>query len=99
MKHFLYSIEPNELRSIIREELQLLLQQINSPPTKEEDEFLDIIGASDYLKLSHHSLRKKAQRSEIPCYKRNSKWLFSKKELKAFIQEGKQETISEIINK
>lgn len=93
MKQFLFSIDSNELRKIVREELLLILQQNNSPPSKEEDEFLDIEGASEYLKASIHTLRKKAQNSSIPCYKRGNKWLFSKKELREYIEQGKQFTI------
>ena len=97
MKQILFTIDPKELRNIIREELQLILQQNNSPPTSFEEQFLDIKEASNYLKLSPHSLRKKCQKQEIPCYKVSSKWLFSKKELKDIIKQGKQLTFKELL--
>ncbi len=93
MGQFLFTIDSDDLRKIVREELKLILQQNNSPPPNEEDEFLDIVGAAIYLKLSPHSLRKKCQQQQVPCYKRNSKWLFSKVELRKYIEQGKQLTI------
>ena len=97
MGQFLFSIESNELRNIIHEELKLVLQQNNSPPRKEEPEFLNINEAATYLKISPHSLRKLCQKQSLPCYKRFNKWLFKKEELKAYIEEGKQLTIKELL--
>lgn len=90
MKQILFTIDPKELRNIIREELQLILQQNNSPPTPHEDEFLDIYGAKDYLKLSIHTIRKKCQKNEIPCYKKGNKWLFLRQELKNTIAHARK---------
>lgn len=98
MGQFLFTIDPKELRRIIHEELKLVLQQNNSPPQKEETEFLDINEAAMYLKISPHSLRKLCQKQSLPCYKRFNKWLFKKEELNAYIEEGKQLSITQIKN-
>lgn len=96
MEHINFLYKPDELRKIIRDELQTALNTNDSNSTNNEDEYFDIEGAADYLKLSPHTLRKKAQKNSIPCYKRNGKWLFSKRELKAYIQLGKVISINEI---
>lgn len=92
MEQFSLLYKPDELRNIIREELQSITQLSNKPKSVKEDEYLNIEGAAAFLKVSPHTLRKKAQKSNIPCYKRNGKWLFSKKELTEYIQQGKQFT-------
>lgn len=96
MEQFSFLYQPEELRKIIREELTSILQTNNSSVSEQEDEFLDIDGAAAFLKISPSTLRKKAQKNAIPCFKRNNKWLFSKLELTAYIQQGKQISINEL---
>jgi hypothetical protein len=96
MEQFNFFYKPEELRKIIREELQSILQLNNSPPSNQEDEFLDIDGASLFLKLSPSTLRKKAQKRAIPCFKRHNKWLFSKAELTTYIKQGEQISINKL---
>lgn len=88
MEHFLI-IKPSELRELIHKELVDFFQHIQITPVEKEDEYFGINRASEYLNISPHTLRRKARNSEIPCYKRGNKWLFSKSELKAYIAEGK----------
>ncbi|WP_298779059.1 helix-turn-helix domain-containing protein [uncultured Polaribacter sp.] len=88
MEHFLI-IKSSELRKLIHEELVDFFQHIQITPIKKEVEYLGIVEASKYLNVSPHTLRRKARNSEVPCYKRGNKWLFSKSELKEYIAEGK----------
>ncbi|WP_303315201.1 helix-turn-helix domain-containing protein [Flavivirga abyssicola] len=92
MEQFFLMCKPDELRTIIREELSSLTKNKAKPEFKQNDDYLDINMASDFLKLSPHTLRRKAQKSEIPCYKRNNKWLFLRKELIDYVNKGKQLT-------
>jgi hypothetical protein len=87
---------PEELAALIVKEVNQSIKLINSSPPTVEEEFLDIDGASAFLKISPSTLRKKAQKNAIPCFKRNNKWLFSKLELTTYIQEGKQISINEL---
>jgi hypothetical protein len=84
---------PEELRKIIREELKSILEQNNSPPIIDDDIFLDIEEASMHLKISKSTLRKKCQKMEIPCIKRNNKWIFNKKEITDWLLKGQQQSI------
>ncbi|MBP2833819.1 helix-turn-helix domain-containing protein [Aquimarina sp. U1-2] len=94
MKQFSFLYDPEEIRKIIREELQIL-QKNNSPPIDvKQDIFLDIDEASKYLKISKSTLRKKCQKMEIPCIKRCGKWIFNKKEITNWLLQGKQNSIN-----
>ncbi len=96
MEQFFLMCKPDELRTIIREELSSLTKSKTKQEPTNDDEYLDINMASGFLKLSPHTLRRKAQKSEIPCYKRNNKWLFLRKELIDYINQGKQLTHSDL---
>ena len=101
MHSTLVYISPEELRNVIRTEITQIireeLKQLNiKTPTDIEEIYLDIRGASSFLKLSTHTLRKKAQKRELTCIKKNGKWLFEKAALHQYLDLGKQKSIQEI---
>lgn len=89
---------PEELVNLLTSKINEILNttQVKSNSTK--NEYIDIFEAAKLLKLSANTLRKKAQKFEVPCYKIRNRWLFSKQELIEYINSGKQPTLSELLN-
>lgn len=95
MTEYKYIYDPNKIRDIFRQELTAFHRDLNcSRKLSANVTYLDIEEASEFLKISKHTLRKKAQKQEVPCFKRGRKWLFNQQDLIAFIEEGKRDTIN-----
>lgn len=71
----------------------LILQRESSPP---QDEILDIVQASEFIKFSKPTLYSYCQRHEIPYSKKGGKTFFFKSELIQWLKDGKQKTLQEL---
>lgn len=99
MKNIIFTqIEKEELVTLITSSLKEFLPSLILKKEYSESEFLDIYEASKFLKLTPSTLRKKANKGLIDCYKRSGRWYFLKSELIEYINQGKQLTIDEIQN-
>jgi excisionase family DNA binding protein len=78
------------------EAIERLLNEKNTPPPLETDEFLTIQEAADLLKLSVPTVYGLVHRAEIPVAKRNKRLYFSRLDLIAWIRAGRKKTNSEI---
>ena len=70
--------------SVINEKLAEIQRKINLPE-KPAEEWLDIDGACDLLKLSKSSIYKRTMDQSIPFYKTGKKLLFKRSELEEYI--------------
>jgi excisionase family DNA binding protein len=82
-----------ELRQILREELNIFLSNVpaavSSSPTQE---LLNIAGASKYLNLSPSAIYSLVHRREISYMKRARRLYFSKDELRQWVEDGRKPT-------
>ncbi len=74
---------------------RLLLSQDNNQPS-EENRFLSIKEAAEFIGLSVPTVYGLVHRKNIPCMKRNKRLYFSKQQLISWIKEGRKMTVSEI---
>ncbi len=70
--------------SVINEKLAEIQRRINLPE-KPQEEWLDINGACDLLKLSKSAIYKRTMEQSIPFYKTGKKLLFKRSELEEYI--------------
>ncbi len=70
--------------SVINEKLAEIQRRINLPEKPAED-WLDINGACDLLKLSKSAIYKRTMEQSIPFYKTGKKLLFKRSELEEYI--------------
>ena len=80
----------NAVRKVITE-----ASPIGSNP--ENDEILTIQQAAEFLKLSVATIYGLVSRSAIPVNKKSKRLYFSKKELTAWVKEGRRKTTSEVL--
>ena len=86
-----------ELRQMLREEVNvLLLQMTNSVPDSSYKELLTLAEASLYLKLARATVYNLVHRREIPYMKRGKRLYFAKDELHAWVAEGRKSTQREL---
>ena len=75
------------------------LKQLGTPsclPTPANEEILTVQEAADFLHLSVPTLYGKVHSREIPFSKPNKRLYFSKAELTAWVQSGRQKTGAEV---
>ena len=88
---------PNEVAGLkieVREMKALLLQKVEPQP--EEDNPINIKGASEITGLTVPTLYGYCQRNEIPHNKKANRLFFFKKDLIDWIKSGKQKTLKEL---
>ena len=79
------------------EELKNLVLIAISSKTEEQDiPNMDVNQAAEFLKLKVPTIYSKVSRGEIPCMKRSCRLYFSRKDLIAYLKEGRRMTNSEI---
>ena len=83
--------------------IESLLLQVNSniqlkkAPIQDEDIILDIDQAAAYIKLSIPSIYRLTAAQNLPSIKQGKKLLFSKRDLTAWLMQGRRTTLSSII--
>jgi excisionase family DNA binding protein len=75
--------------------LQKLLDQAKAPQS-EQDVFLTVPEAADFLKIGIPTLYGYTQRAEIPCFRKGKRLYFSKMLLRQWIEQGRKMTPVEI---
>jgi len=96
----LTSLTTPQLRDLFRDEIEsyfkknpLGKQAVNN----DEDIILDIDQAAEYIKLSVPSIYRLTGSDDLPFIRRGRKLLFSRKDLTAWLMEGRKPTLSTII--
>jgi len=89
-------ITKTELVEIIQETLRSAKQVEKMP--EQQNEFLNISEASDFLKMAKQTLYGLTSNRQIPFIKKGKKVYFNKSEVIAWLNEGKMKTEVEIIN-
>lgn len=95
MEH-LVVITKTELVEIIQETLRSAKQVEKIP--EQQNEFLNISEASDFLKMAKQTLYGLTSNRQIPFIKKGKKVYFNKSEVIAWLNEGKMKTEGEILN-
>ena len=88
-------ITKTELVEIIQETLRSAKQDEKMPA--QQNEFLNISEASDFLKMAKQTLYGLTSKRNIPFIKKGKKVYFNKSEVIAWLNEGKMKTHSEIL--
>ena len=88
-------ITKTELVEIIQETLRSAKQDEKMP--EQQNEFLNISEASDFLKMAKQTLYGLTSNRQIPFIKKGKKVYFNKSEVIAWLNEGKMKTQSEIL--
>ena len=88
-------ITKTELVEIIQETLRSAKQDEKMP--EQQNEFLNISEASDFLKMAKQTLYGLTSNRQIPFIKKGKKVYFNKGEVIAWLNEGKMKTHSEIL--
>jgi excisionase family DNA binding protein len=79
----------DEFRSIIRNEVQAVINGIPGMPKVEVDEgYLTVKQAADFLKIVTGSLYNLISQNKVPYHKSGKKVLFKKSELKEWLASG-----------
>ena len=84
-----------ELVEIIQETLRSVKQDEKMP--EQQNEFLNISEASDFLKMAKQTLYGLTSNRQIPFIKKGKKVYFNKGEVIAWLNEGKMKTKAEIL--
>ncbi len=95
MEH-LVVITKTELVEIIQETLRSAKQVEKIP--EQQNVFLNISEASDFLKMAKQTLYGLTSNRQIPFIKKGKKVYFNKSEVIAWLNEGKMKTEGEILN-
>lgn len=88
-----------ELKNIIREEVNYALEEWDQNKIardKEEADFINLDGAMALLDLEKSTIYNLCSQSKLPHYKKSRRLYFKKSELIAWIESGKRKTIHEI---
>lgn len=92
------SLTKDELQSIIIESVSACLKYskhiLGHPP--EEDQFLNLEEAANFLNLTSRTVSEKARAGEIPSIKRARRLYFSKQHLSEWLKAGSRKTNAEI---
>ncbi len=72
--------------------IEELIKSVN----QKDIEFIDINGASNFLKLKKSTLYQLVFKRKIPFYKRTKKLLFKKSELVSWVEENRVLTVNEL---
>lgn len=88
-------ITKTELVEIIQETLRSAKQDEKMPA--QQNEFLNISEASDFLKMAKQTLYGLTSNRQIPFIKKGKKVYFNKGEVIAWLNEGKMKTKAEIL--
>lgn len=97
-KIILTSLTPDELREIIREELEVVLRKIDTKIEDPASDVLSIEKAAELLKLSKTTIYGLVNRRSIPHSKKGKRLYFSKDDLIEWMKSGKRRTRQEIEN-
>ena len=77
----------------------LLLDLKHSAPKTEKqndpDELLTVQGAAEFLSLSVPTVYGRISKGELPVMKRSKRCYFSRKDLMAYVRQGRKKTIQE----
>lgn len=65
------------------------------PQPVEQDQFLNLQDAANYLELAPPTIYALVSRKQIPVYKRGNRLYFSKQELITWVKEGRKKTSAE----
>ena len=91
---------PEAIKQLIEKvcKIELLLLEKSNEKELEENDFLNIQQAAEFLNLSVPTMYGLKHRGEVPVMKRNNgkRLYFSKKQLSDWIKEGRRKTNSEI---
>ncbi len=68
----------------------------NVQPQETTDQFLTVEQAADFLTLSVPTIYSKVSRRELPYMKRGKRLYFARKDLEAYLQDGRVKTVKEI---
>lgn len=71
-------------------------QQAQTPTNSQPERLLNIQEASKFLSLSVPTIYSKVSKNELPFMKRSKRLYFSSAQLLAYIQEGRNKSISEL---
>jgi excisionase family DNA binding protein len=88
-------ITKTELVEIIQETIRGAKQDEKMPD--QQNEFLDISEAADFLKMAKQTLYGLTSHRQIPFIKKGKKVYFNKGEIIAWLNEGKMKTHGEIL--
>ena len=99
-KVILTQISIEEFRQIIREEIELALQDTTLSKVVKQiqvPEIMDINDAVKFLSLSRNTIYGLTSKAKIPRYKKGGKLYFKRSELTEWVNEGRQKTIREMV--
>ncbi|MEL6412635.1 MAG: helix-turn-helix domain-containing protein [Bacteroidota bacterium] len=79
-----------ELRQLLKEEVQALKSAFAPSPVLSQEEVFDTQEACDFLHIAKSTLYNLVHRKAIPHLKRGRKLYFSRRHLSAWLMEGRQ---------
>ena len=85
-----------EFREIIKASVRESLQEIIVPQSISNEKPMSLKDASAFLNLATQTIYGYTSNRTIPFYKKGKKLLFLKRDLEAWMQEGRQRTRKEI---
>ena len=85
-----------EFREIIKASVRESLQEIIVPQSISNEKPMSLKDASAFLNLATQTIYGYTSNRTIPFYKKGKKLLFLKRDLEAWMQEGRQHTRKEI---
>lgn len=96
-KILLTSFTLDELKKLIKESITEALSEINLGKSESDDlRLMSVMEASEFLNVRRQTLYGFTSRRLIPFCKRGKRLYFSKKDLHAWVLQGKRKTYDEI---
>lgn len=89
-------ITPSELQHLIESSIQKILSSQKEVEHTNQDELLTVEQAATFLSLSKPTIYGLISKGELPVMKRSKRCYFSKKELIAYLKDGRRKTNKEI---
>lgn len=101
MATFITSLSEVELKSYIKDSLRELLAEqgtlLNSNSTPQYPARMDVTRAAEYLNISKQTLYSKTSLRLIKHIKKGKRLHFLREDLDAWLADGKQQTVSELV--
>ena len=94
----MFQMSVDDLRQIIREEIQTALTHHANNESKPQKEILGAKEASGMLQMAKSTLYKLTSNRLIPFFKRGKQLYFKRSLLNEWINQGKQKTVDELVN-
>lgn len=97
-KQFLIHVTTDEFRAIVKDSLKEILSEnsINGNASVNDQEFMNVTQASEFLNLAVNTLYEKTSKRIIPHLKKGNRLIFKRSELTEWIETGKVSTLEEM---